>query len=181
MTRWYDRILGQGEPRFALHVCPRVIDLPLPIQRFDDPFLPFGKTIINASRGLVSLYVFDVASYLAIGAAGAVALERTIDYLNDEVPCVLHGPFASYDFLKLLDKLAFGADCLTIAAEANVLQLIDQQGRVVGTWHTHEEQIMLTGDDAAFIELRVLGDALVYQHRHDDFQERLRAALEALR
>lgn len=181
MSDLYTRIAQQGRASFALHLCPRIVDLPLPIQRFDDPFLPFSKAIINASRDYMGLYIFDMPSYLAIGAAGAVALERTIDYLNDEVPCVLHGPFAGAHFVKLLDKLAFGADCLTVAHEAGQLQLIDQQSQVQGHWHTDTNHIVIPSKTGDTVELTVLGDAFIYQHRQEDFQQRLRAAFEALR
>ena len=71
-------------------LIPRLTKMPLPIQRYDDPFLPFGKAIIDATRDLVCAYVFDLAAYLALGAAGAVALERTIAYVGDDDVTVLH-------------------------------------------------------------------------------------------
>jgi hypothetical protein len=179
MSSLYERMMAQQKPRgLALYFCPRVVDLPLPMQRFDDPFLPYGKAIINASREHVSLYVLDVPSYLAIGAAGAVALERTIDFLNDEIPCVLHGPFGGAAFVKLLDKLAFGADALTISRDQGVIELIDAKAQRQGAWmQSGDIQI---GHDAQNVILRVLGDEFVYAHRQFDFQEALAAAFAAL-
>ena len=55
----------------VLMLNPRVDRLPLPIQRYDDPFFPFGKEIVRATHQSVCAYVFDLASYLALGAAGA--------------------------------------------------------------------------------------------------------------
>lgn len=180
MNRLYERIIAQHKSKkLALHFCPRVVDLPLPMQRFDDPFLPYGKAVINASREHVSLYVFDVPSYLAIGAAGAVALERTIDFLNDEIPCVLHGPFGGAAFTKLLDKLAFGADALTIRREQGTIELINEQAQRQGEWVQSTAE-MLIGHDAQNAVLRVLGDEFVYAHRQFDFQEALAAAFSTL-
>jgi hypothetical protein len=181
VTSLYHRVIQQHKQRsLALHFCPRVVDLPLPMQRFDDPFLPFGKAVINASRDLVSLYVFDVPSYLAIGAAGAVALERTIDYLNDEIPCVLHGPFAGTSFIKLLDKLAFGADALTVSASADTFRLLDAHAQIQGEWTPADAKLKLVGQNEQVVALHVVGDSLIYQHRQFDFQEALRASLQAL-
>ncbi|MFQ3646826.1 MAG: hypothetical protein SNJ54_05755 [Anaerolineae bacterium] len=179
MSSLYERIIAQQKSKgLALHFCPRVVDLPLPMQRFDDPFLPYGKAVINASREHVSLYVFDVPSYLAIGAAGAVALERTIDFLNDEIPCVLHGPFGGAAFVKLLDKLAFGADALTISREQGVVELIDDKAQRQGEWMPSGE--IQLGYNAQVLKLRVLGDEFVYAHRQFDFQEALQAAFSTL-
>lgn len=180
MSTLYQRILQQQKPlNLALHFCPRVVDLPLPMQRYDDPFLPYGKAVINASRAFVSLYVFDVLSYLAIGAAGAVALERTIDFLNDEIPCVLHGPFGDRACVKLLDKLAFGGDAITVSTGDDAVELLDEKAQRQGEWVLSRSAIQLV-DSAQSCTLRVLGDEFVYQHRQFDFQEALHAAFSAL-
>jgi hypothetical protein len=181
MMSLYERVTQQGKRQhLALHFCPRVVDLPLPMQRFDDPFLPFGKAVINASRDFVSLYIFDVPSYLAIGAAGAVALERTIDYLNDEIPCVLHGPFASTSFIKVLDKLAFGADALTISYTPAAFTLVNVHAQVEGEWTPADDKLVLARQNDQVAALSVVGDSVVYRHRQFDFQEALRASFEAL-
>src|SRR5689334_7364687 len=65
----------------AISLAPTLNKLPLELQRFDDPFLPFGKAVIDATADLVCAYVFHLGPYLALGAAGAVALERTIAYV----------------------------------------------------------------------------------------------------
>ncbi len=180
MNTLYQRIVQQQKPlNLALHFCPRVVDLPLPMQRYDDPFLPYGKAVINASREFVSLYVFDVLSYLAIGAAGAVALERTIDFLNDEIPCVLHGPFGDRAYAKLLDKLAFGGDTITVSTGDDTVELLDEKGQQQGEWQLTRAEMRLV-DDAQLCTLRVLGDEFVYRHRQFDFQEALHAAFSAL-
>ena len=91
----------------ALMLSPRLAQMPLPMQRYDDPFLPFGKAIIDATRDLVCAYVFDLAAYLALGAAGAVALERTIAYAgtDDATVTILHAPFVGAAYVDAADRL----------------------------------------------------------------------------
>lgn len=102
--------------RAALWISPRTFPLPLPMQRYDDPFLPLGKAVISATRGLACAYVFDFMAYLSIGAAGAVALERTIAYAGagGEVVTILHGVFADGRYASLTDESAFGVDAITV-------------------------------------------------------------------
>lgn len=140
--------------------------MPLPIQRYDDPFLPFGKAIIGATRDLLCGYMFDLAAYLALGAAGAVALERSIAYVGGEVAKILHGPFASPDYAEMAG--AFNVDAVTLTepvyaetylqADIGVFTL-DGAGEA-GTYST--ENSTLTLDD---IVLRLLGDDIVYARR----------------
>ncbi len=161
-------IKTQGKlPHIALHLVPQVALLPPSIQRFDDPFLPFGKAVINASREHVSLYIFDVVAYFALGGAGAVALERTIDYLNDEIPCVLHGPFGDTSFAAWLDKLSFGASAITLGNDqSTTLKLIDFNKVAVGQWDRLSNTL-----DIEDGRLQVMGSELVYKSRRDDFQD----------
>ena len=58
----------------ALMLRPRLNQLPLAVQRYDDPFLPFGKAIIAQTADIVSAYLFDLAAYLALGAAGLISM-----------------------------------------------------------------------------------------------------------
>src|SRR4051812_25649910 len=94
-------------------MSPRLTKMPLPMQRYDDPFLPFGKAIIAATQDLVCAYVFDLAAYLAIGAAGAVALERTIAFVGENNLTVLHAWFADSGYISAAE--AFGVDAVTLA------------------------------------------------------------------
>lgn len=110
---------GRNHSTLAVGLAPTLDRLPTPMQRFDDPFLPFGKAIIDATSELVCAYVFHLASYLALGAAGAVALERTIAYVPVHVVKILHGPFTTPDYVQAAFEGAFGADAVTISATTN--------------------------------------------------------------
>src|SRR5215470_3431767 len=90
----------RSNSRLAIGLAPTLEKLPLSIHRYDDPFLPYGKSIIDATHDLVCGYVFHLAAYLALGAAGAVALERTIAYVPAPLVKILHGPFASPDYAR---------------------------------------------------------------------------------
>jgi hypothetical protein len=104
----------------AIGLAPRLDKLPLPIQRYDDPFLPYGRAIIEATSDLVSAYVFHLGAYLALGAAGAIALERTIAAVPMHLVKILHAPFATADFVRASFEDAFGADAVTLAPTTDV-------------------------------------------------------------
>ena len=53
----------------AIGLAPSLKNLPYSIQSYDDPFLPLGKAIIDATHELVCAYVFDLAAYLSLGAS----------------------------------------------------------------------------------------------------------------
>ncbi len=99
----------------AIGLAPSVKKLPPSILRFDEPLLPFGKAVIDATGNLVCAYVFHLAPYLALGGAGAVALERTMAYVPARVLKILHGPFASADYAPAVFEDAFGANAVTLA------------------------------------------------------------------
>lgn len=63
--------------------------LPLPTMQWDEPVLPFNKAIIDATADLVCAYKPNLGFYLQWGAAGIIALERTIAYIPDDIPVVL--------------------------------------------------------------------------------------------
>ncbi len=86
------------------------------MQRFDEPFLPFGKAVIATTADLVCAYVFHLASYLALGAAGAVALERTIAYVPSGVIKILHGPSATADYVLAITETAFDVHAVTLVS-----------------------------------------------------------------
>src|SRR5258707_9750631 len=99
----------------AIGLAPALKRLPYESQRWDDPFLPFGKAIIDTTSDLVCAYVFHLGAYLALGAAGAVALERTIAYVPTGIVKILHGPFASNDYVTAAFEDGFGANAVTVA------------------------------------------------------------------
>jgi hypothetical protein len=162
----------------ALQIAPRLSRLPLPIQRYDDPFLPFGKSVIQATRDLVCAYVFDFPAYLAIGAAGAIALERTIAYAGRDVITILDGAFGSAEYLTLMDETAFNADAITtlncnlpiVRNDRMVLSI--QQGEPKDTTlnYCKAEGVLNIHD----IQLQVIAEAVLYLSPGEDFAERIR-------
>lgn len=179
----------------ALFINPIFDQLPLPITRFDDPFFPFGKEVIKATRDIVSIYVFDFASYLAMGAAGVVALERTIRYVGRERISVLHGAFTGRSYSPMADKTGLGVDAITLT-DASDLQhyiqhppyaaLVTQSGAV--DLDNIPQQGGIYFEDADTITLRLNGrihnftlakDDVLYAGKLDDYPQQIRTALEA--
>ena len=68
---------------------PDPAKLPLPTMQWDEPVLPFNKAIVDATADLVCAFKPNLGFYLQWGAAGVVALERTIAYIPDDVPIIL--------------------------------------------------------------------------------------------
>lgn len=67
--------------------------MPGPFLKYDDPFLPFLKAIVDATADLVCAYKPNLGFYLALGAAGAIALERIIAYIPRHIPVILDAKF----------------------------------------------------------------------------------------
>lgn len=57
--------------------------------KWDEPILPFNKGIIDATADLVCAYKPNLGFYLQWGAAGVIALERTIAYIPRHIPVIL--------------------------------------------------------------------------------------------
>jgi orotidine-5'-phosphate decarboxylase len=57
--------------------------------KWDEPILPFNKAIIDATADLVCAYKPNLGFYLQWGAAGIIALERTIAYIPRHIPIIL--------------------------------------------------------------------------------------------
>lgn len=183
MTRYADRLRAVQASRnttLGLVIAPRLTTLPLPIQRYDDPFLPFGKAIIGATRDLVCAYVFDLAAYLAIGAAGAVALERTIAYAraDGETICILHAPFATDSYVQAMSDAAFAVDAVTLTADASAEPFL-QAGLGVYLMDSQANALRNHPADVDPVEIHLLPEALVTADRSDDFAQALRAGVEA--
>lgn len=187
--------LHWDRPNRVLRIAPVVTRLPLPMRRYDDPFLPFGKAIIKATRDLVAGYVFDLAAYLSIGAAGAIALERTLSYLQGHPLTVLHGPFTGAGFASISDENAFECTALTVTHETDTAAYLSRPDRGVflirangcedmpedlpglGCYAPDYGVMSLALTDNRKVRLSVLGDDWVYATSGDDFAEALRAAL----
>jgi len=60
--------------------------IPKDLLEFDDPIFEFNKTIIDATHDLCVSYKPNTAFYEAYGLKGWTALQKTINYLNDNYP-----------------------------------------------------------------------------------------------
>lgn len=68
---------------------PDPVRLRVDALKWDDPILPFNKAIIDHTADLVCAYKPNLGFYLQWGAAGVIALERTIAYIPDHIPVIL--------------------------------------------------------------------------------------------
>lgn len=169
MNALEQRIVQAKHQRDGLLIAPRINRMPLPIQRFDDPFLPFSKAIIDATRDLVSLYMLDVMAYLALGGAGGVALERTIDYINDEVPVILDTMLGLPNGAGLLDRLSFGGDGYTVQ-QGEQITVHDAQNQQIAAWHGN---LLFVGKEL----ITMWSDELVYADGTETFAQTIRGRL----
>lgn len=189
MNSKFHKKLASTSSNIILHMNPIFELLPLPITRYDDPFLPFGKAIISATGDIVAGYFFDFASYLAMGGAGAVALERSIAYVPDNCVSILHGAFTGTGYSAMASPIAFNLDAITIATEADLSyythnsphmaflvshaeKTVPEQGGLycanTATLHIGDRQLSLTTND------------ILYAGKLDDFAEKVREGVLSL-
>jgi hypothetical protein len=176
------RIQSERKSDLALLLAPRLPRLPLPIQRYDDPFLPFGKAVIQTTRDLVCAYVFDFPAYLAIGAAGAIALERTIAYAGRDVITILHGAFTGSDYVALMDETSFNVDAITISEGKFPIVRNDRTVFIVRSGETkHTESPAYWKDSDLFcmddLQLRLVGEEVLYRSSGEDFADHINTEL----
>lgn len=174
-----------------LLLSPRLSRLPLPIQRYDDPFLPFGRAIIQATQDIVCGYMFDLAAYLALGAAGIIALERTLPYVDSNSIRILHGPFSGQDYVAAAFEGNFDLDAVTLVSENDLPAYTSEPWRgafVVKYGNTitysdyavyWQDSSLLTLPDGS--KMRLAGEFVLYAGRSDDFADQVRATLEKMR
>jgi orotidine-5'-phosphate decarboxylase len=83
-------IQEQNNSWLCIGLDPQPELLPLEaVARWDEPVLPFNKAIIEATADLVCAYKPNLGFYLQWGAAGVIALERTIAYIPRHIPVIL--------------------------------------------------------------------------------------------
>jgi hypothetical protein len=180
----------EARGNIILLIVPRLPKLPLPIQRYDDPFLPFGREIIRATSDLVCGYMFDLAAYLALGAAGVIALERTLPYTELDSVRIFHGPFAGAGYAPAAFDGNFNFDAVTLADDSHYSAYTAQewQGAFVvrhdepsptpyGVYWTDAHRLTWPGVHP----LHVAGESVLYADRSENFAEGVRAAVEKLR
>jgi orotidine-5'-phosphate decarboxylase len=68
---------------------PQPERLPLQALKWDEPVLPFNRAIIEATADLVCAYKPNLGFHLQWGAAGIIALERTIAAIPDHIPVII--------------------------------------------------------------------------------------------
>ncbi len=199
-TNFVDKIeetQQKNRSQLALLISPKLHQMPLPIQRYDDPFLPFSKSVINASQDLVCTYLFDFPAYLTLGAAGAVALERSIAYVRHRVPTILHGNFASTSYSDIVGETGFHVDGVTVAFDHLLSHYLNnppfagfivKEGKVkTGAllaqgghlWTERETLSYHSGGVMTYI--RVLGDSVIYGDSGNNFADDIHQQLEKLR
>lgn len=83
------RVQEKNDSWLCVGLDPSPERLPLPAGKWDEPVLPFNKAIIDATADLVCAYKPNLGFYLQWGAAGIIALERTIAYIPDHIPVVV--------------------------------------------------------------------------------------------
>lgn len=176
----------------ALLINPNIKQLPLPIQRHDEPLLPYAKALVTATHDLVCAYILDFASFMSTGAAGAIALERTIRFIGDGHPRILHGPFTGIHYTDMADVTGFGVDAVTVTRAGDVQHYlthppysaffmeddITQRIKRGGIYSPEQHRIALYEPDQPRIMVSVTPDSFLRQYLSDDFDQQIRLALQ---
>lgn len=79
----------QNNSWLCVGLDPDPAQLRVDVLKWDEPVLPFNKAIIDATVDLVCAYKPNLGFYLQWGAAGVIALERTIAYIPRHIPIIL--------------------------------------------------------------------------------------------
>ena len=190
---WHDFVqltstLTQEKSNALLHLNPSQTRLPLPVTRFDDPLLPFSRAIIEATQDLVAGYVFDLAAYLAWGAAGARALERSIAVVGVRSVRILHGPFFGTAYSPAADKTAFAVDAITLVRSEDMSHYVNNapyaafaldSSPVSGGGYTADlRRFSVHSDGVSMVEMRCLGAEVMQRGMFDDYASQIRTAVE---
>lgn len=171
--------------KYMLFIRPQMDKLPISIQRFDDPFFPFTRSIVDATQEAVCGYIFDLSGYLSIGAAGAVALERSIAYVQatKTLLTILHSPIWGSGFATGMSKLGFDVDGVTLLrsedaqAYMNVgVQPLIQVSSNLANGHSSWSPSETYGVDSIWTVsatkhefISVFSEKTLYRSRGDDF------------
>jgi len=191
-----EQIIATNQSHVLLRISPNLIRMPAPVKAYDDPFLPFGKLIVNATRDVVAGYIFDFPAYLSIGAAGAVALERTIAYVDKSLITLIDGGFVGAGYAHMTDEGTFNADALILGDDAHLqayLTRADRSAFVVneqipnadplrsgGIFWRITNELTISGINR-LIRLKIVGDEVVYADGTSHIAKTLHRTLSELR
>jgi orotidine-5'-phosphate decarboxylase len=93
MTTYLEKLKSAQERNnswLCVGLDPQPDRLPLEAAyKWDEPVLPFNKAIIDATADLVCAYKPNLGFYLQWGAAGVIALERTVAYIPEGTPIII--------------------------------------------------------------------------------------------
>jgi orotidine-5'-phosphate decarboxylase len=93
MTTFLEKLKAvqeQNNSWLCIGLDPQPNRLPLEaVWQWDEPLLPFNKAIIDATADLVCAYKPNLGFYLQWGAAGMIALERTVAYIPEHIPIII--------------------------------------------------------------------------------------------
>jgi hypothetical protein len=131
-----DAAIAKHGSRLAIGIAPSMERLPATIIKHDEPLFPYSKGVIAATEDMVCGYVFYFSAFLALGAAGIIALERAMAYVPDGMIKVLHGPFAGADYAKAADILTADAVTLVPQFESDPFPYVRDGNRAVYMSHT---------------------------------------------
>jgi hypothetical protein len=169
-----------------LEIAPQVVELPALIQKYDDPFLPYCRAVFSATGDYVAGYILDLAAFLALGAAGAVAIERAAAILavTPATLSILHGPFPRADYAQFAAETALRVDGATVTnpevaagfAMRGVTGIaVGPKVEAGGDWlDLEQDQSML-----ASLPFRVVRQSFLNRFKRVDFADALRGAIDA--
>jgi hypothetical protein len=180
-----EKRLVPSSENVAIVLAPKVTTMPLPVRVYDEPFLPFGKSVINATIDLVAAYIFDFASYSALGAAGMIALERTLAYASDAFT-IAHGPFCYNHYSVLTDDTSFGFDAITVLSPfvgektETMITVVGEQdvtNEETSLYYPKDKLIFHTGGQSPPIVIVDLGEATTLAGQGHGYLDVLRSAV----
>lgn len=90
--RYLEKLLAAQQTNqswLCIGLDPQPEQLPIEALKWDEPVLPFTRRIIEATADLVCAYKPNLGFYLQWGAAGVIALERTIAAVPAHIPVIL--------------------------------------------------------------------------------------------
>jgi hypothetical protein len=171
---------------WGMPIAPDIEKLPIMIARYDDPYLPLARAIHQATQDLVCAYLLDFTAYLKLGAAGAVALERSIDLLGSDHVVLVDGAFASDGYAPLWEETAFGMDGVTLAQGYNAHSYQQRPDRAAfpydtGAVDTRDKPTYWLSPRTlgiADLRIRLLPADLIERSRSLTFEETLRERVE---